>query len=504
MTKRTSGICQSLYNAVKLRGVAGQWVLACAATVLLLQGCNSNDKDQGEIIGFAYVDELEEQYQPFEPELGSAVPAAARPALKSANLPYPPFNSHDIKSIGPSGWPDRDQIVRAGAGDVIFNQLWSTWQPSADLSLSEPNTFEYDGMVWRIDPVREKQIEWYSSRGLNVTVVLYATPEWARPVNTSRVGNVPLVHPHFIAPDDPADFARFAGMIARRYNGANNNGRAVNFVIQNEINAIDWFNPGCGNTEHPCQIEDRIQSYATLFNQAYDRIKAEQSEARVFMSFDHHFGRPFYDQPRFASAQQFIERLAPLVAPREWRLAFHSYPPNLFEPVFGPLDLPKVTFGNLGVLAGWLRQAFPDKPHTWEIHLTENGLNASDSGSSKEAQNRMLPVATRNVLGTPGINNFVYHRIQDHKNEGTFQPGLNDINDRAKPAWNTWAGNNLYDRNPPQLADGYEDLPYVRLVRYSKAGVGHWSSTRHPPEGYTAEASYLLLKLRTSGLFVSI
>jgi len=468
--------------------------LTSAATIILVQACISDGNDNGGVIGFSYVDELDTVYEPFQPDLGAAVPVAARAALASANLPYPPFNPHNIKSIGPNGWLNRQELVQAGVGDVIFNQVWSTWQPSDNLSLRDPNTFEYDDMVWRIDPVREKQIRWYSSQGINVTAVLYGTPEWARRTNTSRVANVPLIHPSFIAPDNAEDFARYTGMIARRYNGANNNGRVVNFVIQNEINAIDWFNPGCGKEDHPCEIDDRIQTYAEIFNRSYDRIKQEQPEAKVFMSFDHHFGEAFIDGQRFASVEQFIDRLAPLVAPREWRLAFHSYPSKLFEPEFGPNDYPKVTFGNLGVLAGYLRQRFPDKPHAWEIHLTENGINASEPRSSLEAQEQQLPVAVRNVLGTPGINNFVYHRIQDHKNEGSFKPGLHYNDGQPKPSWFRWAGNNRHRQNSPELSDGYEDLPYVRLVRSVKSDVGHWASTRQAPAGYEAEASYLLLR----------
>lgn len=491
---------QMIFQNTEIRKISDRFtfslkaIVACASTILVLQACMSRDEDNGEIIGFSYVDELDAVYQPFQPDQGAAVPVAARPALESASLPYPPFNSHDIKSIGPSGWRNRDELVQAGVGDVIFNQLWSSWQPSQNLSLRDPNTFEYDNQVWRIDPVREKQIRWYSSRGINVTAVLYGTPEWARKNNTRKVGNVPLIHPKFIAPDNAQDFARYVGMIARRFNGANDNGRVVNFVIQNEVNAIDWFNPGCGKDDHPCTIDDRIRSYADIFNQSYDRIKAEQPDAKVFMSFDHHFGKEFYDKERFASAQQFITRLAPLVAPREWRLAFHSYPPGLFAPVFGPNDYPKVTFGNLGVLTGWLRQQFPDKPHTWEVHLTENGINASDPKSSDEDQQRMLRVATRNVLGTPGINNFVYHRIKDHPNEGTFRPGLHDSENRPREAWFKWLENNRYRQSPPKLSDGYEDLPYIRLVRSYKPDAGHWSSSRQAPAGFEAETNFLLLR----------
>ena len=468
-------------------------VAACVLSAFLLQACGSSSDNVEQVTGFSYVPGLNATYQPYQPEAGAAVPAAARAALRSADLPYPPFNAHDIKAIGPDAWRNRDQLINAGVGGVIFNQLWSTWQPSPDLSLRDPNTFEYDGMVWRIDPVREKQIRWYSSRGIKVTAVLFATPDWARQGNTAKAGDVHIVDKKFIAPDDPADFARFAGMLAKRYNGANGNGRIVNFIIQNEVNSLDWYNPGCGAPEHPCEVEDRIESYANVFNSAYDRILQEQSQAHVFFSFDHHFGTEFYDKKRFSSAQRFIETLDPLVSPREWRMAFHSYPSDLFNPVFSPYDYPKVTFGNLGLLAGYLRQRFPTKPHAWDIHLTENGLNAG-SPSSEALQNSQMNIASRNVLGTPGINNYVYHRMRDHFQEGSFQPGLHDIESRPKEGWNTWSSNNLYRQSPARLAGGYEDLPYIRLVRSVHPDIGHWASSRLAPSGYIAEASYLLLR----------
>lgn len=458
-----------------------------------LQACGSGSGEADQPIGFSYVPELNAVYQPFEPTIGAAVPVGSGGSMRSADLPYPPFNAHDIKAIGPDSWRDRDQLVNAGVGGVIFNQLWSTWQPSANLSLNDPNTFEYDGMVWQIDPVREKQIRWYSARGIKVTAVLFATPEWARQGTTQRVGDVPLVNPKFIAPDNPADFARFAGMLAKRYNGANGNGRIVNFIIQNEVNALDWYNPGCGAPEHPCDIQDRINSYATIYNMAYDRILQEQSQAHVFFSFDHHFGAAYNDNQRFSSAQRFIETLDPLVSPRQWRVAYHSYPSDLYNPTFGPYDYPKVTFGNLGVLAGFLRQRFPTKPHAWDIHLTENGLNAG-TPSSEELQKNQMNIATRNVIGTPGISNYVYHRMRDHYQEGNFQPGLHDIESNPKAGWYTWSTNNLYRQSPKKLAGGYEDLPYLRVVRSVHPDIGHWASTRQAPQGYNAETSFLLLR----------
>ncbi|OED39997.1 hypothetical protein AB833_12445 [Chromatiales bacterium (ex Bugula neritina AB1)] len=471
-------------------------LIIIAAIAGALPACVSDTdgtSDGSGVIGFAFVDDIDEPFVEFEPDQGAAVPRRRQSSLQSADLPYPPFNSHDIKAIGPDGWPNRDQIVDAGAGGVIFNMLWSQWQPRPDLSLNDPNTFEYDGMVWQTEPVREKQIRWYSQRGIKVTAVLYGTPDWARRENTAKAGDVHIISPKFIAPDNPSRFAQFTGMIAKRFNGANGNGRIVNFIVQNEVNSLDWYNPGCGADAFPCTVDDRIESYANLFNLSYDRIIAEQSNARVLFSFDHHFGLQYKQAPRFSSARHFIEQLAEKVGDRQWRIAFHSYPPDLFQPVFGPFDYPKITFGNIGRLAGYLRRTFPDKPHAWEIHLTENGINAN-TPSSPERMRDKLRDATRNILGTPGIETFVYHRIRDHRQEGSFQPGLHNQNNVAKPAWNVWSRNNRYSDKRVSLDDGYELLPYVGLSRSYNPAIGHWASTRMPPEGYTSEATFLLLR----------
>jgi len=100
----------------------------------VLGACNSGDSST-QVTGFSYVPELNAEYEPYQAQLEPAIPVAARAALESANLPYPPYNSHDIKAIAPDGWRNRDQLVNAGVGGVIFNQLWSTWQPSEDLNV---------------------------------------------------------------------------------------------------------------------------------------------------------------------------------------------------------------------------------------------------------------------------------------------------------------------------------------------------------------------------------
>ena len=469
-------------------------IIAIFLACLILQACNgTTDPELPANFDRRLMDELSEKYVPFEPSIGAAVPVSSEPPLVAASLPYPPFNPHDLKTIGPDDTKNRERLLNAGIGGIKLNLIWSAWQPAPNLSLNAPNTFSYDGQVWMISASKEKLIRWYSSQGIKVTAVMFGTPEWARPVNTSRAKNVTLVDEKFIAPDNSEDFARFAGMLAKRFNGANGHGRIVNFVVQNEVNSLDWYNPGCGADGFPCVIEDRINHYADLYNRTYDRIVSEQPQARVMHSFDHHFGEAFFDHPRFSSGKRFIETLEPLVGDRQWRVSIHSYPPDLFNPAFGPYDYPKITFGNIGILVSYMRQRFPDKPHAWDIHLTENGIN-SGSPSNVNAMEQQLGVATRNVVGTPGIETFYYHRLADHPQEGAFTPGLFDRNGNPKLAWSRWSTNNITSSQPPRLGDGYEHLPYVRLERSAHPTIGHWASTRQPPAGYNREGHFWLLR----------
>ena len=100
----------------------------------------------------------------------------------------------------------------------------------------------------------------------------------------------------------------------------------------------------------------------------------------------------------------------------------------------------------------------------------------------------------RNVLGTPGITRYIYHRMKDHPDETAsgLGVGLWDSNGVAKQAWGVWALANRDDLVPAQLSCGFEHLPHTLLVSSTHPSRGHWTSTRLAPPDFTEEARWKL------------
>jgi hypothetical protein len=430
----------------------------------------------------------------FQAESTEAIPNAEQVSLASAGLPYPVRSAYRLKALQPDFWPKPEDVIGNNAGGIAVNTVWAFWEPTNRAPPCQADQEEFQGRCFTVDANADTAIARYSAAGLVVTAVVYGVPAWARANRTCSP--VAPGFEIFCAPDNASDYGRFAGMLARRYNGQNGHGRIADFVIHNEINSNDWFDIGCGQGV-ACDVNAWLDTYAASFNSAYDNVTSQQSSAKVLISLLHAFD-PELDNARaknpVLSAMTVLRGLAPRLAPRAWRVAFHPYPPDLLAAKFGAEDYPKVTYGNIGVLAGFLAKEFPSVPSAREIQLTESGVNSLGPKSSESAQAEGVCRSFENVLGTPGIESYVYHRMTDHPDETKdgLGVGLTRTDKTFKPAWAVWALANRNDLTPPRLSCGFEHLPFTKLRRFYNPQRGHWTSTRRPPEGFKEEAAWRL------------
>ncbi|ODA78249.1 hypothetical protein RJ55_05630 [Drechmeria coniospora] len=281
----------------------------------------------------------------------------------------------------------------------------------------------------------------------------------------------------YCVPDDAADFGRFAGMLAQRFNGLNGYGRIADFVIDKEVGNINYFDIGCGSPPlAPCDKVEWIDLIAANYNAAYDAIFAEQWTARIMTSIDNKFGLALENVLAGQLAgMTVLLGLANKIGGRQWRVSINAYnKPG--ESGYSYNDFPYVTLGNIGILVGWLRQQFPSATQLRTLQLTEQGFPGSPLLYAAQADN--LCNAFRNVLGTPGIDSYIYYHMKD--TEGSDLGLYLSDESFAKPSWSIWALSNI----PGTMGCGFQYLPFVILTLGRNSNL-YMASTRKLPAGYT-------------------
>lgn len=399
---------------------------------------------------------------------------------------YPERGFYDVKGVTNFGGTPDDTVALATMGIGRLDTSWERFEP---VKLSQPCPAGYDtfdGHCFKAPADIDERIERYTSEGLPVMAIVFATPQWARGAKPCDPYN--SWSDVFCSPDDPEDFARFARYLATRYDGAHGHGRLTDFVIQNEVNLNQWFNIGCGKGI-PCDLDQWTADYATLYGQAYDAIRAVQPHAKVMISLTQHFESAL-DDPQSThplySIKTFLPRVVSRLGDREWSLALHPYPRSV-DPSIDALDLPYATMGNLGVVVGWLRATYPTVPSAWEVELTEQGLNNPGIFDAEQADS--LCRAFEGVLGTPGVRSLIYHRLRDVLGEFGLFLGLLSTDGSPKPAYETW----LHANDPANPTCGFQNFPNTVI----RSGVAHsdgsrWTSSRPLPAGYQMQTTQWL------------
>ena len=138
--------------------------------------------------------------------------------------------------------------------------MWENWQPTLETNCTAEQ-IQHEGQCFTIEVAFDHVIKYWSDQGKTVTGILYGVPAWAREESTCTAANADLAK--FCSACNADDYARFVGMIAKRYNGLNGNGRISDFVIHNEVNMNQWYKVECGGGI-PCDQEKWIADYAAI------------------------------------------------------------------------------------------------------------------------------------------------------------------------------------------------------------------------------------------------
>ena len=215
-------------------------------------------------------------------------------------------------------------------------------------------------------------------------------------------------------------------------------GRAVGYIIGNEVNSHWWWS-NRGKTTFDAFAADYLQTVRL----AHAAVRQQSSCARVYVSLEHHWNIRYGagDAEQAFPGRHLVDYFAKEAKDFDWHLAFHPYPENLFEPRFwndktattSP-DTPRITFKNLEVLTDYFsREELLFSGKRRRIILSEQGFHTPDGPDGETIQAAAYCYAYRRVAGLDGIDSFILHRHVDHPHEGGLRLGLRRRDGDARP-----------------------------------------------------------------------
>jgi hypothetical protein len=343
-----------------------------------------------------------------------------------------------------------------------------------------------EGMDRRIKPL--------SDAGVVVYLILLAMPTGDASKDSillhPRAGNNgPYTISAFnvLSSDGQAWFRAAMEFLADRYCCENrSNGRVWGWIVGNEVNSHSvWHNCGAST------LEELVDDYEKSMRIAHQSVRKSSSNARLYISLDHHWTSSHTPQQTRDSVpgRDLLDRFAKTVKERgdfDWHVAYHPYHSNLFSAevwndsaVTKSIDTPKVTFANLEILCRYLdRDELKYQDGSGELRarrviLSEQGFHSEANEQGELKQAAAYVYAWEKCKRLESIDAFIYHRHVDHAREGGLRLGL----------WRNVAGS--------------IDTPLSKKPIYEvflKAGTKDWDSASQEALGVTGLPNWDLLK----------
>jgi hypothetical protein len=268
--------------------------------------------------------------------------------------------------------------------------------------------------------------------------------------------------------------------LAARYSRPDRkNGRAVNFIVGNEVNS-HWYWANMGRVS----MEIFAADYERTVRATWTAVRRFAPTSRIYVSLEHHWNirYPAGSPEQSFAARPFLEefeRLSRAGGDFGWNVAFHPYPENLFEPRFwndksatDSPDTSRITFKNMPQLSAFLgrpEMRYDGKPR--RVILSEQGFHTPDGPDGEAVQAAAYAYAYRLVEKEPGIDSFILHRHVDHGQEGGLRLGLWSRDPKGLHAAVPLAKKKIYEvfkaADTPDWVEAFRfALPIIGLERW--------------------------------------
>jgi hypothetical protein len=394
-----------------------------------------------------------------------AIAATAQP--DQTPFPKPP----NIKGLQVQMVPDALELGIHHAGlNLVLSQL-------LDLEKKPGNprwTVDGEEFSFAAGPLQamDQQIKPLSDAGVVVYVILLISP------TKNAAKDAILLHPDakadrkfiiggFNSVTEPGRkwLRAVSEFLSARYSGENaaQHGRVWGWIIGNELNShFLWHNMGRKT------LPEAVKHYESAFRIMHRGIKTASSEARCYLSLDHHWAGSMHNvsAEEAHSGRDFLDTFAATVkagGDYDWHLAQHPYPEDLRNPrvwadkgVKDTNETNKVSFKNLQVLSQHMAEPamlWQGKPR--RVILSEQGFHTLPQPDGQQLQAAAYAYAWEKCARLPLVDAFIYHRHVDNSREGDCRFGL----------WNHKKGT---------IADPAQKKQLHAL--FQKAGTPEWSA----------------------------